>query len=153
MCASWKQHHPTCLHREHELGPPGESRETLDPASTKCTIVCGVRRQDSGQDQSLMVPVWVSSDENPGKEELTYALIDCQSNATFITERLSQTLGVQGVESHLLLSTMHEEDEVVDCCRIKGLNGMDMKHQVSIPLPQTFTRQSLSRVHRFPNPK
>ena len=154
VCASCKQHHPTCLHRERELGPPGESRETPDPASIKCTIVCGVRGQDSGQDQSLIVPVWVSSHENPGKEELTYALIDCQSNATFISERLSQALGVQGVESHLLLSTMHEEDEVVDCCKIKGLNVTDVKHQVSIPLPQTFTRQTIPfKSSQIPKPE
>ena len=154
VCGSCKQHHPTCLHRDRELGTSGESRETPDPASTKCTIVCGVRGQDSGQDQSLIVPVWVSSYKNPGKEELTYVLIDCQSNATFITERLSQTLGVQGVESHLMLSTVHDEDGVVDCCKIKGLNVMNVKHQDSIPLPQTFTRQTIPfKSSQIPKPE
>ena len=67
---------------------------------------------------------------------------------------MSQALGVQGVESHLLLSTMHEEDEVVDCCKIKGLNVTDVKHQVSIPLPQTFTRQTIPfKSSQIPKPE
>ena len=56
VCASCKQQHPTCLHREREPHPPGEAKETPEAASTKCTVVCRVEGQDSGQDQSLIVP-------------------------------------------------------------------------------------------------
>lgn len=118
-------------------------RVSKHPASTKCTIVCGGRGQESSQDQSLIVPVLVSSYENAEMDEPTNALIDCQSNATFITERKSRALGVQGVESQLLLSTMYEGGDVVNCCKIMGLNVMDVKREVGITLPQTFTRDTI----------
>lgn len=71
-----------------------------------------------------------------------------------MTEKLRQALGIEGVESHLLLSTMHEEDEVVKCRKVKGLNVTDMKHETSIPLPQTFTREIiLFKSSQIPKPE
>ena len=117
--------------------------------------MCGVDGQESGQDQSLIIPVWVSSSENPeNKQIMTYALIDCQSNATFVTEKLREELGIEGVKSHLLLSTLHEENEVVESHKVKGLIVMDMKHQNSIPLPQAFTRQTIPfKSSQIPKPE
>ena len=56
---------------------------------------------------------------------------------------MSRALRVQGVESQLLLSTMYEGGEVVDCCKIMGLNVMEVKREVSITLPQTFTKDTI----------
>ena len=53
-----------------------------DSITAKCTSVCSIEGQRLGQDQSLIVPVWVSSSENAQEDVLTYALIDYQSNAT-----------------------------------------------------------------------
>ena len=76
-CALCKQQHPTCLHREQQPEKSDEVEQasksaseqlpvpTSEPASAKCTRVCGVEGQESGQDQSLIIPVWVSSSENP----------------------------------------------------------------------------------------
>ena len=157
-CTSCKNLHPTCLHKEREQEKPDEAEETFklasEPASAKCTRVCGTKGQETGQDQSLIIPVWMSTSETHENEQLTYALIDCQSNATFITEKLRQDLGLDGVESNLLLSTMHEKDEVVECRKVKGLNVMDMKHQTSISLPQTFTRQTIPyKSSQIPKPE
>ena len=93
-CKLGKQQHPTCLHREQQPEKSDEVEQASKsapeqlpvPASAKCTRVCGVEGQEFGQDQSLIIPVWVSSSENPENKQLTYALIDCQSNATFVTE-------------------------------------------------------------------
>lgn len=85
---------------------------------------------------------------------MTYALIDCQSNATFITEKLRQELGLEGVKSHLLLSTLHEENEVIESHKVKGVTVMDMKHQNSIPLPQAFMRQTIPfKSSQIPKPE
>ena len=165
-CASCKRQHPTCLHREEQTDKSDETEQaskptsvplivpTSEPASVKCTTVCGVEGQESGQDQSLIIPVWVSSSENPMNKQMTYALIDCQSNATFVTEKLRQELGLEGVQSHLLLSTLHKENEVVESRKVKGLVVMDMKHQNSIPLPQVLTRQTIPfKSSQIPKPE
>ena len=75
-------------------------------------------------------------------KQMTYALTDCQSNATFVIEKLRQELRLEGVKSQLLLSTLHEENEVVSH-RVKALIVMDIKHQKNIPLPQVFRRQTI----------
>ena len=106
----------------------------------KCTSVCSVEGQQSGQDQSLIIPVWVSSSKNPQNDVLTYALIDSQSNATFITEKLEQSLEVDSVTSHLRLTTMHQENEIVECKKVQGLVVTDLTRQVHIPLPKVYTR-------------
>ena len=165
-CASCKQQHPTCLHREQQPDKSNETEHasqsaseqlpvpTSEPASAKCTRVCGVEGQESGQDQSLIIPVWVSSSENLENKRLTYALLDCQSNATFITEKLREELGIEGAKSHLLLSTLHEENEVIESHKVKGLTVTSMNHQSSIPLPQAFTRQMIPfKSSQIPKPE
>ena len=165
-CASCKQQHPTCLHREQQPDKSNETEHasqsaseqlpvpTSEPASAKCRRVCGVEGQESGQDQNLIIPVWVSSSENLENKRLTYALLDCQSNATFITEKLREELGIEGAKSHLLLSTLHEENEVIESHKVKGLTVTNMNHQSSIPLPQAFTRQMIPfKSSQIPKPE
>lgn len=85
---------------------------------------------------------------------LTYALIDSQSNATFVTEKLKRALEVDGVASHLRLSTMHQEDEIVECKKVQGLVVTDLKHQVHIPLPKVYTRETIPyKPHQIPKPE
>lgn len=47
-----------------------------DGVTVKCTGICSVEGQQDGQDQSLIVPVCVSSSEKSQVAVLTYALID-----------------------------------------------------------------------------
>jgi hypothetical protein len=98
--------------------------------------------------------VWVSSQENPNVESLTYALIDCQSNATFVTEKLRKELNVEGVESHLLLSTMHMDSEMIQCRKVKDLNVKNFKRDVSISLAKVFTRNNIPfKSSQIPKPE
>ena len=174
-CAKCKQKHPTCLHDDSRTSTnvtsgadkvaPNTSTNCInavgaenlqcdEEAAVKCTSVCSVEGQQSGQDQSLIIPVWVSSSKNPQNDVLTYALIDSQSNATFITEKLEQHLEVDSVTSHLRLSTMHQENEIVQCKKVQGLVVMDLKRQVRIPLPKVYTREAIPyKPHQIPKPE
>ena len=92
--------------------------------------------------------------ERPQNDVLTYALIDSQSNATFVTEKLKRALEVDDVASHLRLSTMHQEDEIVECNNVQGLVVTDLKHQVHIPLPKVYTRETIPyKPHQIPKPE
>ena len=125
-----------------------------DDATVKCTSICSIEGQQSGQDQSLIIPVWVSSSERPQNDVLTYAVIDSQSNATFVTEKLKRALEVDSVASHLRLSTMHQEDEIVECKKVQGLVVTDLKHQEHFPLPKVYTRETiLYKPHQIPKPE
>ena len=171
-CKICKQEHLTCLHMDAENTDEvqkdtpkaavnctnASDAENLhlgeDNVATKCTSICTIEGQQVGQDQSLIVPVWVSSSENDQEDVLTYALIDSQSNATFITERLRKSLKVDGVESHLRLSTMHKEDELIQYKKVQGLVATDLKRQVSIPLPKVYTRDTIPyKPSQIPKPE
>ena len=173
-CTKCKQKHPTCLHDNSrttnvtsgadKVAPEtskncinavgAENLQCGEEAAVKCTSVCSVEGQQSGQDQSLIIPVWVSSSKNPRNDVLTCALIDSQSNATFITEKLEQHLEVDSVTSHLRLSTMHQENEIVQCKKVQGLVVMDLKCQVRIPVPKVYTREAIPyKPHQIPKPE
>ena len=168
-CKKCKQKHPTCLHKENaneaEIQTPKASVSCtgasnaeiihLDEvdATAKCTSVCSIEGKHLGHDQSLIVPIWVSS-SNDDQCILTYTLVDCQSNAGFITDQLRQMLKVDGVESHVRLSTMHKEDELIQCKKVQCLVVTDLKRQVSISLPKVYTRNSIPyKPSQIPKPE
>ena len=172
-CAKCNQPHLTCLHMDKtnsaddaERHDPeaavkcsqaqsGENPPTSeDNVTVKCTGICSVEGQQDGQDQSLIVPVWVSSSAKPEEAVLTYALIDSQSNATFITEQLRKSLMVDGVESRLHLSTMHKGYEMIQWKKVQGLAVTDLKKQASIPLPRVYTRNTIPyKPSQIPKPE
>ncbi|KAL9985899.1 hypothetical protein ACROYT_G008353 [Oculina patagonica] len=102
-CVRCKQKHPTCLHDNRRAAESTDRSNKATPeaavkftnavdtenlqcsesdATANCTNICSIKGQQFGQDQSLIIPVWVSSGERPQNDVLTYALIDSQSNAT-----------------------------------------------------------------------
>jgi hypothetical protein len=58
----------------------------------------------------MILPVYLSHEENPDKERLVYALLDTQSDTTFVLEETSKALGVTGQSVKLMLSTMYTEN-------------------------------------------
>ena len=65
---------------------------------------------------------------------LVYALLDTQSDTTFILEDTREALGLDGPDTKLLLSTMLSRNQAVDSKRISGLmvrgHNSDLKIQL-----------------------
>ncbi|CAC5383572.1 unnamed protein product [Mytilus coruscus] len=89
---------------------------------------------------SMIVPVYVSHSDDPENERLVYALLDTQSDTTFILDETRRALGLCGTDVKLSLSTMHAENHIVDSHKIKGLMVRGFDSEVKIPLPNVFTR-------------
>ena len=89
---------------------------------------------------SMIVPVYVSHSSNPCKERLVYALLDTQSDTTFILEDTCTALGLTGASVQLSLSTMHAENKVVHSTKIRDLLVRGLDADNSIPLPVAYTR-------------
>ncbi|CAG2233540.1 unnamed protein product [Mytilus edulis] len=89
---------------------------------------------------SMIVPVYVSHSDDPENERLVYALLDTQSDTTFVLDETRRALGLCGTDVKLSLSTMHAENHIVDSRKIKGLVVRGFDSEVRIPLPQVFTR-------------
>ena len=77
--------------------------------------------------------------DNPESEKLDYALLDSQSDTTFILESTCGDQGLSGTKVKLRLSTMHAENWVVDSSKIQGLMVRGYNSSSKLPLPSAFT--------------
>lgn len=97
-CGLCKGRHPTCLHDDsyrksenkvkEERQNPAQHSE-MEPASATSL---NVTSQGRSANTSMIVPVWVSNEKDPSREKLVYALLDTQSDTTFIEEDVSNEL-------------------------------------------------------------
>ena len=69
---------------------------------------------------SMVLPVWLSSDDDPSREVLVYALLDSMSDTTFINDATPKKLNARGQSTALKLTTMTSENETltVSCSKI-----------------------------------
>lgn len=137
-CDVCPKRHPTVFHgdiRNRTPIKPADSDQTK--AKTGFTHVNGTNQNSKC---AMIVPVWLSHIENPDAERLVYALLDTQSDTTFILKDTCDELGVSGPKVQLMLSTMHIENETIDCRKVKGLVVRGYQSDTRIPLPATYTR-------------
>jgi hypothetical protein len=143
-CDTCKKSHPTALHGDFKENPnkdkPKPEEQTAVASNTvNCTKACFMSDGSQARISSMIVPVWIHHNDNPETEKLVYALLDDQSDTTFITQETLKCLNVDGPETLLSLSTMHADKEVISSHKIKGLTVCDYNHHVSIPLPTAFS--------------
>ncbi|XP_053293853.1 uncharacterized protein LOC128454468 [Pleuronectes platessa] len=105
VCDTCNRRHPTCLHEERDTGlqrapqvtqspsqdrsttrqewsrerPQATQRETIAVATSNRVIL-----KENNKQTSAIIPVWLSSAAQPSQEVLTYALLDSQSDTTFV---------------------------------------------------------------------
>jgi hypothetical protein len=71
----------------------------------------------------MVIPVLVSSIEDPLTEIKTYALLDTMSCVTFIANSVANRLRVKPKSTALRLNTMTSRAQSVNCGKVAGLQG------------------------------
>lgn len=143
-CATCNRRHPTSLHEERENRPaeaPEKKSTSTDDSSSKEEIKVtshAVMQRTSAT--SSIVPVYMSSTREPQKEILTYALLDTQSDSTFILEDLLEELDAETKPVQLKLSTMTAVDTVIASKSVGGLQVRGIQSEKQIQLRQAYTR-------------
>ena len=132
VCTVCRGPHPLAMHKEPEA--------TTNSATT---YVGHNSASGSLRKSSMIVPVFVSHVSNPDKETLTYAMIDTQSDTSFISESTADDLGVKGKETKLLLSTMTSSNKMVNCKRFSDLRVRGVRSNEFLTLPVLFSRESI----------
>ena len=91
---------------------------------------------------SMIVPVWLSINGNEKSEVLTYALLDTQSDTTFVLEDTARSLGVKGEEIFLSLSTMTAKNTRIKSNKITNMTVRAFSNDRSTPIniPAAYTR-------------
>ena len=160
-CKTCKRRHPTCLHDDkpppggHSLSgvrPPGGSSSPPSENTEKKEVVsgssesAGCRKVSSAREDSLTsmaVPVYLSSEEDPGHEVLTYALLDTMSDTTFVRDSVVSELDTSSKPAALRLTTMTDGGRKVVCRSYAKLRVRGFGSDKIVPLPTTYSRDSI----------
>ena len=140
-CSTCNKKHPTCLHDERKDSKKKEDRSEEDkPASVPKSTSCASQGASSVS-TSMIVPVWLSSSSKPEKEVPVYAILDTQSDATFILNDICDQLGAETQPTKLRLSTITSQESLVDSQRVTSVQvrGYDSNLKISIPVAYTST--------------
>lgn len=122
-------------------------------ASSSASIHSADKKPSITVTNSKIVPVTLHHKDNPEQEIKVYALLDDASDTTFVTEKVQKTLGIEGVETRLSLSTMLGR-EVINVSRIDGLIVERLDRGAKVELPKTYTRERIpSRKDQVPTPE
>ncbi|XP_063967807.1 uncharacterized protein LOC135157132 [Lytechinus pictus] len=142
-CSTCKRRHPTVLHDENwterqqskKVDIKNEAEETQTTRSHASTTKDNHRSLKT----STIVPVWLSHESVPG-ERLVYAMLDTQSDTSFILDKTKEAMGIEGIAVNLLLSTMTLANERISSEKISGLKVRAFNGREEICLPPTYTR-------------
>lgn len=140
--------HPTCLHeergKENEKSPPEQTNQSNQSQVQEATATVATNRimcPEGNTQTAAIIPVWLSSTTEPTKEVLVYALLDSQSDTTFVLSELAESLDTTKESVKLQLSTMTSRTTVVESKRLKELQVRGFYSNKRISLPPTFTRE------------
>ncbi|KAL4009472.1 hypothetical protein ACER0C_003324 [Sarotherodon galilaeus] len=157
-CEKCQKRHPTCLHddkfkerqRPIHLNGGEISKDKADTTERTATATSNrVIQEGLSTQTSSILPVWVSSIKQPDQELLVYALLDTQSDTTFILDEVAQGLNTNRENVSLRLSTMSAKSTVIPCQKLTGLQVRGYNSEKRIPLPPVFTREFIpvNRLH------
>ncbi|XP_077360981.1 uncharacterized protein LOC144006149 [Festucalex cinctus] len=155
VCDLCGKHHPTCLHQDREKKDQereesikqeelnenkGDNHQQSEPTETQQATSNRVIQEKGSIRTSAIVPVYVSSTNEPDKEVLLYALLDNQSDTTFILEDAAETLCAKKMPVKLEVSTMTSKTKLVKSQKVLGLQVRGINSDTKIKLPKTYTR-------------
>ena len=148
-CDRCQRRHLTCLYydndransvRKHEEATEETTENCSQPYTNVKSTVSFTVLSGCSTTTSTVVPVWVSSLSQPQIEVLVYALLDTQSDSTFVTQETSDRLHADTQPVRLKLTTMTARDSVINCQRVTGLRVRGFASDASILLPPAYTR-------------
>ena len=134
QCSTCGGRHPTLLHNPDKSqqikkdmpvikssNHQSHDQDFLQEMATQTEAQCFHVDSDKGDKCSMIIPVYVSHVSCPENEVLVYCLLDNQSDTSFILSSVTKSLGVQGHEVDLSLSTMSGQGQVVNSSVMNGL--------------------------------
>ena len=91
----------------------------------------------------MILPVYISHADNPDHEELIYAMLDQQSEITFLLDRLYERLGLTGSETELSLSTMSAVNQKISTTKVMNLQVRGYTSEERVTLSTAFIRSAI----------
>lgn len=121
--------------RERSSPEVGSSQS---PAATSLSVTA-----EGSFSTSMVIPMWVSSKNKPTTEKLVNALLDSQSDTTFIDQEVSDGLDADKLPVKLKLTTMSGKDTVITSESVSGLRVRGYSSAIQVNLPVTYTKDGI----------
>ncbi|KAI7805752.1 hypothetical protein IRJ41_018562 [Triplophysa rosa] len=165
VCNTCKGKHPTCLHQERDKEvkktqdadkEQKDTREIKQPSTeTPNEAISNRVVQNTNSDlTSTIIPVWLSTTSDPDHEVLVYALLDSQSDTTFVLQEKADALVTEKKQVQLKLSTLSSRHTVIASQKLFGLQVRGFYTYKRISLPTTYTRDFIpANPSHIPTPK
>ena len=141
-CRTCHRSHPTVLHREIETSSPTKQSQTSNQGETQ-QKVNALNTCTGSSNTTNVMPVWISTKENPQVEKLIYALLDTQSDSSFIEENLCSQLAAATEHCKLKVTTLLGKDVTVNCQKASSLRLRGYTSTRVIDIPPTYTSDSI----------
>ena len=150
-CDKCRKPHPTSLHYDRK--PNAQSVVEVESApipATSYTVVCSVNQNRTSM-MSTIVPVLVSHPDNPEREVLTYAMLDTQSDASFVVDSVLRELCAPSQSTELRITTMTSQQALMNTNKVSNLvvRGYGRSRSAQVSLPPVYSRPKIpvSREH------
>ena len=88
---------------------------------------------------SMIIPVTVCSASDPNRTVQVYAMLDTQSDASFLLSDVASQLGIEGVPTQLQLSTVGKKDQLMESCEVSDLLVTGWRSREAVSLRRAFT--------------
>ena len=133
---------------QHPQAPPTDE----SAHSNATSIVHSTTGKLSSTTICRIVPVVLYHKDNPSSEVRPYAMLDDANDTTFVTNKLKNKFGIEGVSTGLNPNTMHVH-EVVPVTQADGLVIERPDRRAKVDLPKAYARDSIpSRKDQIPTP-
>ena len=90
-----------------------------------------------------IVPIWLYHKDNPNNRICVYALLNNASGGTFVKEDSLRRIGIEGIESKLLLTTMNGTHEIDTKPVDRLMASHFQENEVSLALPRIYVRRQI----------
>jgi len=131
-CKTCKKQHPTSLHDNvwvKKTSSDSDNQSGAEPrVSSNRTAICNIMEAGDVPVNMGILPVYLFPKSDPAKRIKVYALLDKASGVTFVSEKSTKVLGIEGSDMDLILTTvigMHS----VTTKAIEGLVEANIKEE------------------------
>ena len=141
-CEICERSHPTLLHNPANVQPNDES-------PSEQVVSNAVSSANSNfEKSSMVVPVWLTHSSAPNRSRLVYALLDSQSDSSFILDQTLDSFSVNSVNVNLTVSTMVGSNQPVSSRKTSGFQIRGHNLSESIALPPLYSRPEIPHIRK-----
>ena len=140
-CNKCKERHPTSIHglyKELNGEKTKSKNEEISSTSHVEYVATALKAKNTKSEEhafTMVVPVYISTNDDQHNEVLTYALLDTQSDTTFILDEVEDDLVMSNYEEVQLELITMSSTESKSCKKYNNLRirGVDSSTYIALP--------------------